>query len=310
MNEQNTATATREIRPQSRGELAVVPEEVSPLPEIIIPESLNNERVTALHALLRLPPQVDLLIIPERSAPLALAGIDGVDLNIPMVDLPIGRELFNIFYAEEEQRGTETGLDCGLGVEASEEAKERFRSWLRSTANSRVRAILAEIQSRLQHMGLVDKPEIAIVDDICETQSVALGITPAVLDVILGEENYVYHPGNNKYIFQSTDWLYQIVKATFSSEDILDPRVLAFLVELAKGYPDDYWHTEGGRPYDGRNMTEAIAHFSKMFMVSGRGEVPKGTDSIDKIVERYGNNLLLLHQKVFESLRKSFPRNL
>ena len=282
----------------------LIPEGIRPLPEIVLPENIRREREEGINRLLDHPPNVDCILVLRRSGTLAASGIYEDPERVKERGLKpiyaiegIGNEVYAAFCQEMPEELEDT-LDWGIGREGKPEAKELFNKWALETDNPRVRATIKELQKIP-----VGQSKIAILDDITQSGSVALGVAPAMFAAAGAEgANYSYEPVNNRMIFKSADWIAQIVRATFQeSIPDLDERQVAFLVEIAKGSFDMPQFTKIMDRTDIGSLDEVAKHYATVFLSDTSHIVSE--DKVPALVKQFGSNLFSLRENMEQALR-------
>ena len=278
-----------------------------PLPEIVIPEALRQERENGLLHLLRNHPDVDCIHVLGRSGPLAAAGLYEdpnlvTDLGLPPT-IPIdgiGNEVWGEWTAMMYAQGREDEVsDAELGEYAADEDRMLFNEWVWEASSPHVQATIASLRSLPAGWR-----RIAILDDVRQSGNVTLGVAPAIYKAAYGDDHQ-YDPANNRYVFKSADWLNQIIHATFQPcLSALDDRQTKFLVQLSKGKLD--WAEFKQIDSDDIHSLDQLAdYYANRYVGYGGKAVPQET--VYHLIEQYGLNLFQLHEGVCTALRKQTP---
>lgn len=279
-----------------------VPEEKEhTLPEVVIPEKIKEERAAGIHNLIQHPPAVDCLHVLGRSGTLAAIGIYDDPALVKELGLPpmyaidgIGNEVFLEWknMMREEERDDEIP-DEGIGEYADDGIRRPFNVWVMKGASPHVQATISRLRAIPAQLR-----RIAIMDDMKQSGSVTLGVAPALYKAAYGDD-FQYNPGDNRYIFESADWLGQIVRATFGNE--LNIRQVKFLVELAKG-DSDWPGFVQLNPADIHSLDQIAHHMANEYLGYEAKAIPPET--VHSLIQKYGQGLFTLHEGVKSALRR------
>lgn len=288
-----------------RQETTPTPEQVrenSPLPEVVLTPQVLNERAHGIHEFLMNPPKVDCVHVLGRSGILAATGLSDNPTLQQQYDLPtlipidgIGNEVWLAWKQHMHDQDLEDEIpDEGIGELADDETRAPFAEWVRTTDNTQIQATIASLRALPSSLR-----RIAILDDMKQSGNVTMGVAPALYTAAYGED-YSYDPDSNHYLFTSSDWLAQIIKATFTDQYI-DDRQLKFLVEVAKGATD--W--PGFRQFDAHDV-HSLDQLAQYCATQYLGQKAQNisADTVYTVVQKYGENLFSLHEKIQDALRK------
>lgn len=274
------------------------------LPDIVLPERIRRERESGILNLINHPPQADVIHVLGRSGPLAAAGIyEDADLveNLglpPMMAIDgIGNEVWLAWKEYMRVQGKEEEIPDGeLGDWADPETRTMFNTWVRDPNNAFVQGTVGKLREAPMH-----GPRIAIVDDMRQSGNVTLGVAPALYEAAYGS-NHVYDSSQNRYMFTSSDWLSQIIHATFV-QDVpnLDARQTKLLVELSKGSLD--WPGIGNINPSDMTSIEALLRYCASAYIGQDGQ-GVAQETVYEVVRKYGTNIFDLHTKLLEALRR------
>ena len=278
-----------------------------PLPKVIIPETLIQQRERGFLRLLYDPPDVDCIHVLGRSGPLAAAGLYEDPDFVAYLGLPpmividgIGNEVWNE-WAEmmvAQDRDDEVP-DAELGEYAADEDRILFNEWVWEASSPHVQAAITSLRSLPPGWR-----RIAILDDVRQFGNVTLGVAPAIYKAAYGDDHQ-YDPANNRYVFKSADWLNQIIRATFlPCLSALDDRQIQFLVQLSKGKLD-WAGFKQIDPNDIHSLDQVADYYANRYVGYGGEAVPPET--VYKLIDQYGLNLFLIHEGVRTALRKQTP---
>lgn len=274
--------------------------ESMPLPEIILPENIKEERAAGIENLLTNPPAVDCIHVLGRSGTLAATDLyeDGEvenRFNLPnlfAVD-GIGNEVWLEWQNWMRAQGREDEIpEEGIGYFAPEEDRAGFTEWVLSQDSATVRNTVASLRALPSHLR-----NISILDDISQSGSVAVGVVPALYKAAYGDD-FEYDPNNNRYLLRSPDWIDKIILESFGEG--LDKRQREFLIEVAKGNSD--W--PGFAAFDSENIRslDQIARYSAIeYLGFASKDIPPET--VYKLIEKYGLNLFKLHLQIKAALK-------
>ena len=278
-----------------------------PLPKVIIPETLIQERESGFLRLLYDPPDVDCIHVLGRSGPLAAAGLFEDSDLVAYLGLPpmivvdgVGNEVWNEWTAMMYAQDCEDEVsDAELGEYAADEDRMLFNEWVWEASSLQVQATIASLRSLPAGWR-----RIAILDDVRQSGNVSLGVAPAIYKAAYGDDHQ-YDPANNRYIFKSADWLNQIIRATFQPcLPVLDDRQTKFLVQLSKGKLD-WAGFKQIDPDDIHSLDQLADYYANRYVGYGGKAVPQET--VYHLIEQYGLNLFQLHEGVCTALRKQTP---
>ena len=275
-----------------------------PLPRVIVPETLIEERERGFLRLLYDPPDVDCIHVLGRSGPLAAAGLyedpDLVaDLGLPpmIVIDGVGNEVWNewakMMYAQDRE---DEVPDAELGENAADEDRMLFNKWVWEASSSHVQATITSLRSLPAGWR-----RIAILDDVRQSGNVTLGVAPAIYKAAYGNDHQ-YDPANNRYVFKSADWLNQIICATFQPcLPALDDRQTKFLVQLSKGKLD--WAGFKQIDSDDIHSLDQLADYCANWLVGYVAGVTR-SETVCQLIQRYGLNLFQLHEGIQTAFRR------
>ncbi|MBI4130660.1 hypothetical protein HY468_05055 [Candidatus Roizmanbacteria bacterium] len=226
-----------------------------PLPQIVIPEHLQVQLENSTRRIINRfthkdehgqwisnADAPDLIIFPLRSGPIAAAGLQAVVARdrIPMphaIDIPmIGAETRVLYLADRHAQNP--AFEDDRNNWESPEAQKAFIAWLQSNSDERVAKSLDQIRASYNRLG-TEKPtdhtvRIMVIDDVSSEEGhVRQWIAPAFLKAALGDQSYTSEHQN---IFTASNWLVQIVKATFTHSSPVEQH---YLEEITKGEVDD-----------------------------------------------------------------------
>lgn len=290
--------------PAATGRAAPGRAHAEPLPEIVFPDALRQERADQIGRLLRNPPDVDCMHVLERSGPLAAAGLYENPDFVAYLRLPplipidgIGNEIYgewtNMMYAQDREDEV-PGAD--LGDYAGDEDRALFNEWVLEGSSPYVQATIARLRSLP-----AEWRRIAILDDVRQFGNVTLGVAPAIYKAAYGEEHQ-YDPANNRFMFRKAHWLAEIVQASFLPHiPDLGERQTSFLRELAKGKLDWIGYAQLD-PNDIRSLRQAADFFAHRDYEYGHKRTPP--QAVFQLVKRYGRNLFKLHGALRAVLEK------
>ena len=260
-----------------------------PLPEIVLPLEIREERANGIENLLKNPPAVDAMHVLDRSGTFAGTGLyeDGEIENRfnlpPLIPVTgIGNEVWNEWQNWMREQGREDEIpEEGIGYFAPDEDR------VLSQKSPAVRDTVARLRALPSHMR-----NVAHLDDISQTGSVAVGVAPALYKAAYGE-GFEYDPKNNRYLLKSSNWIEQIVLASF--DGALDRRELKFLVEVAKGNTD--WPNFNKLDSSNIRSLDQLAHYYATSYIGAEAQ-NISPESIYKLIEKYGINLFELHTNI------------
>lgn len=218
----------------------MIKEEELRTPEIVIPEVLITERNESIVKFIAQfvewdvetqryvkkmnAPNVDRFIVPYRSGPIAIAGLEKLlgQLGIAEFFPPfskvhgIGYEIYQLF--SHSPRYAEVDEDGLFGVDAyspnAEDDREVFWEWIQEQPDdSPVGKLVAELRQVVQ-----PGERVALFDDTYSLGTITYGVLPGMLIAALGREQARYAIEHNCYIFpKNSGWLRAIVSSTFGS---------------------------------------------------------------------------------------------
>lgn len=306
------------------GESAGIPEVVSPLPEIQMPDQLREELRSSIMKLIQTPPAVDILLVPARSGTLAASGLlertssFAKSAKQSYILIPVsgmGREVYND-YCRWIDTATTTSHEEGdsededplteVGEWGSDEARMSFRNFVygQNVSPQIVHAIVNLREALVDMKTQSGTIRIALLDDIYDQGIVSLAVTPALLEAALAGIAYEYDPNNNRFLFHSKDWIKQIVRATFANNiPNLGERTIDFLATIAKGSLDERLGTVDPVEYTMESLNELAIFYAEREMRDSRLRIIPPVATLGEPIQKYGKNLLGLHQALVESIR-------
>ncbi len=306
--------------PANLSEVPRIPEQDIQLPEIVIPEILRVELRSSITELLNNPPDVDVLLVPARSGTIAAAGLLGDSSRDVRNahDLPtltpvsgLGREVYNKYdqWVDTLDECEEDGESLTeVGEWGNDVARKKFGDFVTSiNAGQEVDTTIRSLREALAP--LINRNEgkqlrIALLDDIYDTGIVTEAVGPILLQAALDRNSYVYDRSSNRYLFKTKDWIKQIVRTTFANNiPNLDERTIDFLATIAKGSLDERLGTVGPGEYTMESLSELAIFYAEREMRDSRFHTIPPVATLSEPIQKYGQNLLGLHQALVESIR-------
>lgn len=278
----------------------------APLPEIVIPEELQQERRQRVIDLLSNPPQVTVLFVLDRSGTIAASGLYEDDALAAKLGLPrfprlvriagIGNEVYHRYYDAMLELGEFHGLGQGITGEYGSDQLARFVRWIHEADDPQVIDVIAKLR---QSIG--DATSCAILDDVVFQGVVSQGVAPTLFGEAFGD-SVPYDLESNRYLFADIQWFRKIIYATFARDfPQMSLRELAFFEEVAKGMSDQHYYANPLESHTLKSILEVAQYCGSVPKYTDRGEtVP--TEDLEWIVQKYGVNLLSLHQHIIATL--------
>lgn len=182
--------------------------------------------------------------------------------------------------------------DGELGEYSNDEIRQPFNDWVLTASSKHVQVTIARLRSIPSHLR-----RIGVLDDVRQSGNVTLGVVPALYRAAYGDA-FQYDPQNNRYLFTSSDWIAQIIRATFG--DDVNLRQTKFLVEIAKGDTD--W--TGFARFDPADIhsLDQLAHYCAYEYV-GYSKIDAPPETVYSLIQRYELGLFSLHNKIRSAIR-------
>ncbi len=273
--------------------------EFATLPEIVIPEELQQERRQRVIDLLSNPPHVAVLFVLDRSGTIAASGLYEDEALAAKLGLPklvriagIGNEVYHKYFDAMLKLGEFRGLGQGITGEYGSDQLARFVRWVHEADDPQVIKVIAKLKESIG-----DATSCAILDDIVFQGVVSRGVAPTLFGEAFAD-SVSYDLESNRYLFADIQWFRKIIYATFERDfPQMSLRELAFFEEVAKGMSDQHYFANPLESHTLESILEVAQHCGSVKKNNNRGErVPP--EDLEWIVQKYGANLLSLHQHI------------